>query len=328
MRRFFLIVGIALFTLGAFTLGCTKQPEKISHHPANEQNYLTIATGAVSGPYFTIGEALAKVYKTKLGYNTAVRSTDGSVENVSLLENHKADLAFVMSDTAAFELDRYVKSRDARFKQPPFKAVAGLYFNYVQIVTLQDENIQSVYDLKGKRVGVGAPNSGVERNARMILQEHSITYQDIQPEYLSYAEAMEQLKNKKIDAAFVTSGLPNNAVLELQNLKDVAIVPIQATIIDHLMKQYPFFEKAELPAGVYQNNQPIPTVAIRNILLVRSDLTDAQVYKMTKTFFENLNTVQQAHQAANNINRNGAGKGLVVPLHPGAMKYFKDSGIQ
>ncbi len=322
------MMGIALFALGIFAFGCTKQPEKISHRPENEQNYLTIATGAVSGPYFTIGEAVAKVYKTKLGYNTTVRSTDGSVENVNLLENHKADLAFVMSDAASFELSRHEKLKDARFTLPPFKAVAGLYFNFVQIVTLRDENIHSVYDLKGKRVGVGAPNSGVERNARMILQEHSLTYQDIQPEYLSYDEAMEQLKNKKIDAAFVTSGLPNNAVLELLKSTKVAIVPIQPKIIDHLTKQYLFFEKAELPAGIYQNKRPIPTVAIRNILLVRSDLTDDLVYKITKTFFENLDAMQQAHQAANNINRNDAGKGLAVPLHPGAMKYFKDSGIQ
>lgn len=325
MRGFILLMVIAVFTLGTLTLGCAKQPEKIHKRPADEQNYLTIATGDVSGPYFTIGKAVAKVYKTKLGYNTAVRSTDGSVENVNLLASHTADLAFVMSDTASFELE---KSKDERSKEPPFKAVAGLYFNFVQIVTLRDENIQSVYDLKGKRVGVGAPNSGVEMNARMILREHSISYQDIQPEYLSYAEAMEQLKNNQIDAAFVTSGLPNPAVLELQQSKEVAIVTIDTKMIDHLTKQYPYFEKAELPAGVYQNKQPIPTVAIRNILLVRSDLSDDQVYKMTQTFFENLNTVQQAHQAANYINRNGAGKDLAVPLHPGAMKYFKDSGIQ
>ena len=203
-------------------------------------------------------------------------------------------------------------------------SMAGLYLNYVQIVTLKDRAIHSVNDLKGKRVGVGAPNSGVEVNARMILGEHGITYRDIRPEYLSYAEAIDQLKNNAIDAAFVTSGLPNSAVLDLQSTNEVVIVPIQSEAIEKLTKQFPFFEKAQLPEGIYKNDQPIPTVAIRNILLVRSDLTEDQVYNLTKAFFENLDVLQEAHEAANQIDRREAGKDLVVPLHPGAAKFYKE----
>lgn len=320
MRKILSFVIIFLVLLG--TISCSKNVNKGAKTSNDQQEYITIATGDTSGPYFTIGEALAKVYKKKLQYKTAIQSTDGSVENMKLLENHQVDLAFVMSDAASFALLKNNKEQDGA--PHGFKAIAGLYPNYVQIVTLGKNKIKSVSDLKGKRIGVGAPNSGVEANARIILKEYGITYNDIEPEYLSYEEAMEQLKDNHIDAAFVTSGLPNNAVLRLQKSEKVMIVPMQTSDINHLTKKFPFFERSEIPAGIYQNTHPIPTVAIRNILLVRSDLSEDQVYKMTKTFFDNLNVLQNAHQAANSINRKDAGKGLVIPLHSGAKKYFKE----
>ncbi|UFJ39979.1 TAXI family TRAP transporter solute-binding subunit [Brevibacillus humidisoli] len=291
---------------------------------AGEQAFLTIATGGSSGPYYTIGGALAKVYKDKLGYNASVQSTGASVENVNLLKAKKVDMAFAMSDVVTFAYNG-----EEGFKESgaikELRAMAGLYLNYVQIITLKDRNIKSVADLKGKRVGVGAPNSGVEVNARMVLAGHGITYDDITPDYLSYAEAVEQLKNNAIDAAFVTSGLPNATVLDLMTTADVEIVPIQSADVDKLAATYPFFVKAEIPAGIYNNDQPIPTAAIRNVMLVRSDLSEEQVYSLTKTFFENLQTLQEAHNAAKNISQEEAGKNLVVPLHPGAEKYYNEA---
>ncbi|HJV46657.1 MAG TPA: TAXI family TRAP transporter solute-binding subunit [Bacillota bacterium] len=324
MRQMRLWMSIAILVVIVLAVGCETIPGKASPSSVDDQRFVTIATGGATGPYDTIGAALAKVYKNQLGYNATVRPTDGSVENVKLLESKKADLAFAMSDVASFAL---MGQEDFKINGPNqnIKAVAGLYLNYVQIVTLGESHIQSVFDLKGKRVGVGAPNSGVELNARMILEGHGITYNDLKAEYLSYAEAIEQLKNNSIDAAFVTSGLPNPAVLDLQRSKKVEIVPIQPTDIIQLTQRFPFFEKAELPVGVYQNKRPVPTVAIRNILLVRSDLSDGQVYKLTKTFFENLKLLQDAHEAANQIARKDAGKDLVVPLHPGAKKYYDET---
>jgi TRAP transporter TAXI family solute receptor len=290
-----------------------------------EQKFLTIATGGSSGPYYTIGGAMAKVYKEKLGYNASVQSTGASVENINLLKTKKADLAFAMSDVASFAYNGQENFKEGGAIKD-LKAMAGLYLNYVQIVTLKDRNIKSVADLKGKRVGVGAPNSGVEVNARMVLAGHGITYNDIKADYLSYAEAIEQLKNNAIDAAFVTSGLPNSTVIDLMTTKDVEIVPIQKADVEKMAQQFPFFVPAEIPAGLYKNEQPVPTAAIRNIMLVRGDLSDEQVYKLTKSFFENLDTLKAAHNAAKDIDVKTAGKDLVVPLHPGAEKYYKEVG--
>ncbi|MGQ7277869.1 TAXI family TRAP transporter solute-binding subunit [Brevibacillus thermoruber] len=292
---------------------------------AAEQKFLTIATGGSSGPYYTIGGAMAKIYKDKLGYNASVQSTGASVENINLLKTKKADMAFVMSDVASFAYNGQENFKDTGAVKD-LKAMAGLYLNYVQIVTLKDRNIKSVADLKGKRVGVGAPNSGVEVNARMVLAGHGLTYNDIKADYLSYAEAVEQLKNNTIDAAFVTSGLPNSTVIDLMTTKDVEIVPIKKEDVEKMAQQFPFFVSAEIPAGLYKNDQPVPTAAIRNLMLVRGDLSDDQVYKLTKAFFENLDTLKGAHSAAKEIDPKEAGKNLVVPLHPGAEKYFKEIG--
>ncbi|MDF2683477.1 MAG: C4-dicarboxylate transporter substrate-binding protein [Brevibacillus sp.] len=290
-----------------------------------EQKFLTIATGGSSGPYYTLGGAMAKIYKEKLGYNASVQSTGASVENINLLKAKKADVAFVMSDVTTFAY-----AGQENFKEggaiKDLRAMAGLYLNYVQIVTLKDRNIKSVADLKGKRVGVGAPNSGVEVNARMVLAGHGITYDDIKADYLSYAEAIEQLKNNAIDAAFVTSGLPNSTVIDLSTTKDVEVVPIKKEDVEKMKEQFPFFVSAEIPAGLYKNDQPIQTAAIRNILLVRNDLSDDQVYKLTKTFFDEMEALRAAHSAAKEIDVKEAGKNLVVPLHPGAEKYFKEVG--
>ncbi|MED4780466.1 TAXI family TRAP transporter solute-binding subunit [Brevibacillus choshinensis] len=290
-----------------------------------EQKFLTIATGGSSGPYYTLGGAMAKIYKEKLGYNASVQSTGASVENINLVKAKKADVAFVMSDVTTFAY-----AGQENFKEggaiKDLRAMAGLYLNYVQIVTLKDRNIKSVADLKGKRVGVGAPNSGVEVNARMVLAGHGISYDDIKADYLSYAEAIEQLKNNAIDAAFVTSGLPNSTVIDLSTTKDVEIVPIKKEDVEKMKEQFPFFVSAEIPAGLYKNDQPIQTAAIRNILLVRNDLSDDQVYKLTKTFFDEMEALRAAHSAAKEIDVKEAGKNLVVPLHPGAEKYYKEVG--
>lgn len=328
MKKMLTILSSTLLVLSVVACSSQSSPAQgggSASGGAAEQKFLTIATGGSSGPYYTIGGAMAKIYKDKLGYNASVQSTGASVENINLLKTKKADMAFVMSDVASFAYNGQENFKDTGAVKD-LKAMAGLYLNYVQIVTLKDRNIKSVADLKGKRVGVGAPNSGVEVNARMVLAGHGLTYNDIKADYLSYAEAVEQLKNNTIDAAFVTSGLPNSTVIDLMTTKDVEIVPIKKEDVEKMAQQFPFFVPAEIPAGLYKNDQPVPTAAIRNLMLVRGDLSDDQVYKLTKAFFENLDTLKGAHSAAKEIDPKEAGKNLVVPLHPGAEKYFKEIG--
>jgi len=318
----------AILALVLAVTGCGQQPKdggaSAPAKDSKDQKFLTIATGGSSGPYYTIGGAMAKLFNEKLGYNSSVQSTGASVENINLLKTKKVDVAFVMSDVATFAVNGAENFKEGG----PVKnisSLSGLYPNVVQIITLKDRNIKSVYDLKGKRIGVGAPNSGVEVNARMVLSGHGLSYKDMKVDYLSYSESVDQMKNGNLDAAFVTSGLPNATVIDLATSRDVQIVPIQKEDIDKMKKDFPFFTATEIPAGTYKNDKPVPTAAISNILLVRSDMTEDQVYKLTKTLFDNMEDLKKAHSAMKDVKLENAGKDLVVPLHPGAEKYFKEA---
>lgn len=309
---------IALFLLILVLLFIETFSTKLKQ-PNLSGKFLTIATGNTAGPYFLIGNALAKVYEKNLNYTVSVMSTDGSVDNIQLLQSKAVDLSMVMSDLAS----NSYRGNKKNISLNNMKALAGLYLNYVQLITLNDSQIKSVNDLYGKKIGVGAPNSGVESNARTVLASYGITYQDIQPEYLSYTEAIEQLKNNSIEAAFVTSGLPNPAVIELMKVKDIRIVPIQMDDFKTDSQHYPYFIPTVIPIEIYNTKNPVPTIAIQNILLVRDDLTEDEVFYLTKELFENLEVLKQAHIAAENININLAWKDLPVPLHPGALKYYR-----
>lgn len=327
-KKTIILLCCVMLALAVAVAGCGQQPKGDSGaapaKDSKEQKFLTIAAGGSSGPYYIIGGAMAKIFNEKLGYNSSVQSTGASVENINLLKTKKVDVAFVMSDVATFAVNGTENFKEGG----PVKnisALSGLYPNVVQIITLKDRNIKSVYDLKGKRVSVGAPNSGVEVNARMVLGGHGLSYKDMKVDYLSYSESVEQMKNGNIDAAFVTSGLPNATVIDLMSSRDVQIVPIRKEDIEKMKKEFPFFTALEIPAGMYKNDKPIPTAAIRNILLVRSDMTEDQVYKLTKTYFENMEDLRKAHGAMKEVKLEEAGKDLVVPLHPGAEKYYKEA---
>ncbi|WP_047152479.1 TAXI family TRAP transporter solute-binding subunit [Aneurinibacillus tyrosinisolvens] len=330
------LVGIMAATLSLTTLltGCgstgsagggTAATAGKTEPSAKEQNYVTIATGGSSGVYYTLGGALAKLYKDKLGYNASAQSTGSSVENINLVSSKKVDMAFVMSDVTV-EADTGKGNFEKNGPVKNIKAMGGLYMNYVHVITLNNPDIKSIADLKGKRIGVGAPNSGTEVNARMVLAGYGMSYKDVKPDYLSFAECVEQLKNGTIDAAFMTSGLGTSAVIDLQTAGTVGLVPIEPAKIEEMKKANKAVIQSDIPAGTYKNDKPVTTVAMKNILIVRDDFSEEQVYKMTKAFFESLNELATAHKTAKEIDAKQAGKDLVIPLHPGAEKYFKEVG--
>lgn len=286
-----------------------------------QSKFVTIATGGASGPYNIIATTLAEIYSKDLKTNSKTQTTGASVENLNLLNQKKVEMAFLMSDVLSDAVNGVGNFPN---KIDTVSEVAALYPNYVQIVTSKRTGITSITDLKGRRVATGAQNSGVEVNARNLLEGFGITYNDISVDYLGYAEAADALKSGKIDAAFLTSGLPNSSLMELQQGFDLQLVSIPADGIAEIAKDKPYFNAMEIPAGTYGNADPIPTAAIKNALAVRSDLSENDVYQLTKTFFESLPQLQTAHQAAKDINLESAQQGLVAPLHPGAKKYYDE----
>lgn len=286
-----------------------------------ETRFATIATGGASGPYNIIATTMGEIFNKTYGVNSKTQTTGASVENVNLMAQNKVELAFLMSDVLSDAL-----AGEGSFQAPVtnVQQIAALYPNYVQIVTSKKSGIKTLEDLRGKRVAVGAQNSGVEVNARNLLNGHDIAYGDLRVDYLGYAEAADALKAGKLDAAFLTSGLPNASLLELEQSFDLQMVSIKPENIARIAEDKSYFVSLEIPAGTYGNDEPVATAAIMNALAVRSDLSQEDVYKLTKTFFESLPQLRNSHQAMNDVSVETAQQGLVAPLHPGAQQYYDE----
>lgn len=290
-----------------------------------QTRFVTIATGGASGPYNIIATTLGEIYHKTYGVNSKTQTTGASVENINLMNQNKIEMAFVMSDVLS---DALAGTNSFTSKIENVQQIAALYPNYVQVVTSKRSGIKTLADLRGKRVAVGAQNSGVEVNARNILNGHGITYDDINIDYLGYAEAADALKGGKLDAAFLTSGLPNASLMELEQGFDLQLVSILPENVDTIAKDKSYFIGMQIPADTYGNAEAIPTAAIMNALIVRSDLSEDDGYKLTKTFFENLDNLRNSHQAMKDVSLENAQKGLVAPLHPGAKKYYAEQAAK
>jgi len=302
----------------------TPQPEA----PKVEKAEITIATGGAGGPYHVIATGLSEIWNANVPeVNVTVASTAASVVNARMVEEGKADLAFIMSDIAY-----YANKGEAMFDKPLTNVLgfSSVHTNYVQLITTKDSGIKSVNDLKGKRVGVGAPGSGTELNARHVLGAYGMTYDDLKKaDYLSYAETAEQLANRNIDAGFVTGGLPVAAISELSTKQDIAIIPIEKEKIDELAKSFPFYISNDIPGGTYKGvDNAVLTLAMKNYLIVKKDLDPELVNKLVTVMYENLDKLKDYHAAAKEYSLENATEAMALPLHPGVEKYYKEKGIK
>ena len=316
---------LSSIVLAAGILGACGDDSKSSGSGATgeglESKMVTIATGGASGPYNIIGTTLADIYKQEYDVNSRTQTTGSSVENLNLINQGKVEMAFVMSDALSQAINGEVSFKE---KIESVSTIATLYPNVVQIITKADSGIKTVDDLKGKRIAVGDQNSGVEVNARTILNGHGITYDDIKVDYLGYAEAADGLSAGTIDAAFLTSGIPNASVMELSETLDITLVSVDPQKVEEIAKDHPYFISFEIKPGVYSNKESIFTAAVPNALVVRKNLSEDDVYKLTKTFYESLDKLVNSHQAAADISLENGDSGVIGELHPGAKKYYDE----
>ncbi|NQD55968.1 TAXI family TRAP transporter solute-binding subunit [Pseudomonas sp. CM25] len=289
--------------------------------------FINILTGGTSGVYYPIGVGISQLYSHGIeGSKTSVQATKASVENLNLLQAGRGELAFALGDSVA---DAWKGDAEAGFKTPlkKLRAIAGTYPNYIQIVASKESGITSLADLKGKRVSVGAPKSGTELNARAIFKAAGLTYQDMgKVEYLPYAESVELIKNRQLDATLQSSGLGQAAIRDLAATLPVVFVPVPADVVTKIGNNA--YQPATIPANTYDGQSAdVSTAAITNILVTRADISDDLAYQMTKLIFENLPRLVTAHAAAKDIQTENAAKNLPIPLHPGAERYFKEKNL-
>nr|WP_298147666.1 TAXI family TRAP transporter solute-binding subunit [uncultured Pseudomonas sp.] len=288
--------------------------------------FINILTGGTSGVYYPIGVGLSQLYSTGIdGAKTSVQATKASVENLNLLQAGRGELALALGDSVA---DAWNGVEDAGFKAPlkKLRAIAGTYPNYIQIVANKEAGITTLADLKGKRISVGAPKSGTELNARAIFKAAGLSYEDMaKVEFLPYAESVELIKNRQLDATLQSSGLGMAAIRDLAATLPINFVSIPADVVAAIGNAA--YQPATIPAGTYDGQEAdVATVAVKNILVSHEGVSDEVAYQMTKLMFENLERLGNAHSAAKDIKLEGAAKNLPIPLHPGAERYYKEVG--
>lgn len=206
-----------------------------------------------------------------------------------------------------------------------FSGVFTMYPETIQLVTLADNGIETVDDLKGKRVAVGDVGSGTEANANQILGAYDITYDDINEEFMGFGDASTALQDGNIDAAFVTAGTPTASIQELAASADVKIVGLSDEKIDQLIDEYPYYTRVDLDEDTYDSfDATASTVAPLAMLVVRDELPEDQVYELTKAIFNNLDDLANAHVRGEDITLDSAQDGMSIDLHPGAKKFYDE----
>jgi TRAP transporter TAXI family solute receptor len=293
--------------------------------------FITVLTGPSSGIYFPIGGAFS-TFVGSLGYKTSATASGATAENINALQTGQGEMAIAMADSVIQAVESF-GAYEGKPAATDLRALMGLWPNFCQIVTTADSGIKTFADMKGKRVGVGAPNSGVELNARMMFEAHGMTYADCKVDYLNYGEAIDQMKNGLCDAAFVTSGLGNATIRELGVSKKIAFVPVEGEALKNLLKKYPFYIEAKIPAATYGTDSDTTTAAVMNIMLIDEKLPDDVVYDLLTNIYSpaGLEVIQSSHATAKaNINLDTALRGIVgtsVPLHNGAVNFYKEKGL-
>jgi hypothetical protein len=289
----------------------------------DKEQFVNIATGGTAGTYYPIGGAIAEVLN-KNGMNASAQSTGASVANINMLKDKQVELAIVQNDITYYAVNGLEMFKEGGKIENLF-GIASLYPETCQFVVREDSGIKSIADLKGKRVAVGAAGSGAEANARQILEAYGLTYDDVDEQFLSFAEGAYAIKDGTVDAAFVTAGYPTASVQDVASQNKIRLLPVGDDQIKVLSEKYPFYTKTTVPKGVYQGfEEDVNTVSVMAIL-VANDKIDANLgEKLTKAIFDNVDKIAAAHAAAKSITKESALTGMdFIKMNEGASKALK-----
>ncbi len=289
---------------------------------------LVLGTGGTTGTYYAVGGVMATVLNPVMKESSlTVTSTGASKANIQLVDVGEADLAIVQNDVMYYAYTGTDLFEDEGAYET-FSTVAGLYDETVQIITCNSD-IKSVEDLKGKTVSVGDAGSGVEFNAKQILGAYDMSFDDINVVNASFGDSADSLKDGKIDAAFIVAGAPTTAVVDLATTKDVSLVQLDEEHIKKLQENYDFYTETVIPADTYKGiSEDATTVSVRATLIASNDVSEDAVYELLKAMFDNQKDLIAGHAKFEFLNLEDAVKGISVPFHPGAKKYFEEQGIK
>lgn len=298
------------------------------------KTFVTIGTGGITGVYYPTGGAIAKMVNKKrkeYGIRATVESTGGSVFNVNAVMAGDLEFGVVQSDRQ-YQAVKGIADWKDKGPQKDLRAVFSVHPESVTLIAAVDAGINSVADLKGKRVNIGNPGSGHRKNAMDTLAAVGLDVEkDIKAESAKAAEAASLLQDDRIDAFFYTVGHPNGSIKEATSgNRKVKIVPITGSAIDKLIADNSYYAKAVVPKAAYpnaQNEGDVTTFGVKATFVSSAKVPDDVVYAITKEVFENFDAFKKLHPAYQVLTKKNMLEGLSAPIHPGAMKYYKEAGL-
>ena len=293
--------------------------------PAETAKY-TMVTGSTGGTYYALGGAMANTWNAHLNnIQISCVSSGASVENMNLLQVGEADLGISMNNVADAAWNG-----NAPFtaKADNVRAIGVVYHEVYQLIAASSTGAKTIADLKGKRVAIGPAGSGTAGTSEMVFRLSGLDVtKDITAERDGFGDAAAKMQDGHLDASAAVLSVPAASIIEMTTSMDLNYIDIPDDILEKIQAEAPFYTRLVIPAGTYSNKEPFNTITCQAALYCRKDMTEDEVYEITKAFYENAAEIAAAHTAGKDISLEGALDGITTPLHPGAVKYFKEKGL-
>ena len=324
-----LVVGLAI--VFGFTVFPAMMPDTVEA----KTTFVTIGTGGITGVYYPTGGAIAKIVNQKrkeYGIRCTVESTGGSVFNVNAIMSGDLEFGVVQSDRQYQAINGLAEWKE-KGPQTDLRAVFSIHPESVTLCAAVDTDIKEIKDLAGKRVNIGNPGSGQRQNSIDALNAVGLNYEnDLKAEGVKAAEAPGLLQDGRLDAFFYTVGHPSGAFKEATaGRRKVRFVEIDAPGIEEMIKEKPYYAKSYVPVELYpgaENEADVNTFGVKATFVTSAKVSDDVVYAVTKEVFENFEDFKKLHPAYKVLTKEGMLEGLSAPIHPGAMKYYKEAGLK
>lgn len=285
----------------------------------------TLGTGSIGGTFFSVGRALSKVINRYTWIKAKTEPTGGGVENVILAGEKRIVLGITQSDIA---LHAFLGTREFSERYDNIRAVCGAHHLDMQIFTLKENKISSIQELRGKKVALGTLGGASRWVSRVIFEHYGLSEPQIEPQYLSISNAIDSLKENRVDAVFYLSGGPSSALLELSEEKPITFLPIEKEILHRITEKCPYWTYSEIRSGTYYDQiENIPTLGVPCILITHKDVGEEAIYAITKSILEHTEEIAEEHPAGREYCLRNALRGITVPVHLGARRYFMEKKI-
>lgn len=289
---------------------------------------INIPTAATTGALYPLGSSMANLWTNKIDYvKASAQASNGGIDNLNLLQSGEAQVSMAVTSV----MYQSYKG-EATFEGRPnekLRVISGLYYNPNQVVVRRESNINNLKDLEGKNFASGAPGSTTEVETKLHLTETGIDYPEgLRVQFVGFTESIDLMRNKQLDGTWIMAGLPTAAVTEITTTADGKLISIEDDVITRLQGNYPWYAKYTIPAGTYDGQEEdVTTTAIKMAIFTSADLSEDVVYDLTKTFWENIETLKQSNNALKDLKIEDAVTDLAgLPLHEGAIKYYKEVG--